>query len=71
MKMQLTESARKFINRGPTMIGIVRAVRFYEHPIEGDESPLVAIFPNGTIRRSPFWDMPDFEEVCDWIQGLK
>lgn len=46
----------------PTLIGIVNGVRFYEHPIYGDESTLIAS-KGDMFGISDFWELPDITEV--------
>lgn len=64
--MALTELASAFLSRNPTLIGIVAGIRFYEHPTYGDESPLVAILPDGRKKLSPYWECPDACELEGW-----
>lgn len=66
MTTELSKLASEFLAKKPTLIGVVLGVRFYEHPTLGDEAPLVAICEDGKKRRTDFWDVPDFDEVCEW-----
>lgn len=59
---QLTDKARAFLARKPTLIGIVAGVHFYEHPAYGDEAPLVAI-AGGKLRRTDCWELPEVEDA--------
>ena len=61
--MTLTENARKFLDRKPTLIASVAGRRFYEHPTKGDESPLVEITREGKVRLSDFWEAPSLEDL--------
>lgn len=65
--MQLSENARKFKLKNPTLIGCVGGFQFYEHPTYGDEHPLLMITPEGKLKDSGFWDMPQLED----LEGLK
>jgi hypothetical protein len=53
---------QNFIDKKPILIGIVRGVKFYEHPIFGDESPLVAIMGD-KCGLTDFWEIPTIEEL--------
>ncbi len=59
----LTENAKKFLARNPTLIGIVLNVRFYEHPEYGDECDLLMILPDGQLQHSGFYELPQEFEV--------
>ncbi|MGL5078786.1 MAG: hypothetical protein ACRDBG_23560 [Waterburya sp.] len=51
--------------QGPELVGEVAGYRFYEHPIRGDEAPLVMITPDGRmVKRTDFWDLPTTEELA-------
>lgn len=63
----LTENAKKFLAQAPTLIGQIAGCKFYEHPVYGDESPMVAIF-NGKKWTSPFYDLPSLGETIDWLE---
>lgn len=59
----LTERAKKFLARNPTLIGRVAEYEFYEHPELGDETDLKVITPDGRLKSSGFYDLPTLEEV--------
>jgi hypothetical protein len=61
--LPLSDNARAFLARNPTMIGVVAGHWFFEHPTMGDESPLVVITPDGKKRLSDFWELPSVEEL--------
>lgn len=46
-----------------TLIGTVSGIRFYEHPYLGDEAPLIAVLPDGTMGDTDFWELPSIDEV--------
>ena len=51
------------------LIGVVAGMTFYEHPLLGDEAPLqILVNEDGNVRleETPWWDLPDREEVEDW-----
>ena len=52
----------KFMAHNPTLIGNVAGYRFYEHPTEGDESPMIVI-GHGLCGLSDYWDLPDITEL--------
>lgn len=58
-----SDKARAFLAKKPTYIGIVAGTRYYEHPEKGDESPLMAITPEGELKLSDFWELPDIHDV--------
>lgn len=39
-----------------TYIGMIEGIRYFEHPIYGDESPLICII-NGTWYQSEDWEV--------------
>ena len=53
----------KFFNRNPTLLGSVSGIHFYEHPVYGDESPLVAKLPDGTVGLTCHWEVPAEHEI--------
>ena len=59
----LSDKAKAFLSKNPTLIGTVAGHRFYEHPDLGDESPLIEITPAGKVRRSEFWEVPDLWDL--------
>ena len=48
-----TENAIAFLAKDPTFLGRVNGVDLYEHPSLGDESPLMAITPEGKVLVPP------------------
>lgn len=62
----LTHNARRFLASKPTLIGSRLGHRFYEHPTRGDEAPLLVITRDGSLKRSPFWEIPSLDEIVDW-----
>ena len=63
----MTPKATKFLAKNPTLICRIHGVRFYEHPTRGDESPLLAILPDGRLIRTDFWDRPHRDDVWDML----
>ncbi len=74
-KLKMTESqpihkifAQKILNKkdflasNPTHVGTVADIRFYECPVRGDESPLIAIKGEHCVLTSDF-DMPCADEM--------
>ena len=59
MNKPFTAKARAFIAKNPTFIGRVNGVDLYEHPTNGDESPLVAVTATGRLRPTDYWELPD------------
>ena len=64
-KMEYSDKAKKFLAKNPTLLGRVMDWNFYEDPIRGDEAPLIAITPEGTVRRTDFWEVPSIDEMID------
>lgn len=62
MNTPKTEKALKLAAMG-TLIGSVCGVPFYEHPVHGDESPLLYITKDGRVKLSDFWELPTVEEL--------
>lgn len=52
----------KISKANPTLIGRVDGIKFYEHPFDGDESPLIIQDRAGWMS-TPFWELPTEEEV--------
>lgn len=63
MNKVLSDKAKAFLAKSPEHIGSVAGYDFYEHPTYGDESPLMMITPDGKIKCSDFWEMPDAFEL--------
>lgn len=53
----LTENAKKFLSKNPTLLGCYNAYRFYECPIHGDESDIKVITREGKYKRTGCYDM--------------
>lgn len=65
----LTDKAKRFLSQQPELMGIVLGYRFYEHPVYGDESPLIVITPEGKKKLSGFYDyVPDMDELLSAIE---
>lgn len=60
MNKPTTPKAIRFMAKKPTYIGTVHGVDLYEHPVLGDESPLVAITPAGRVLSTEHWELPLF-----------
>ena len=60
----------------PTYLMTVAGYRFYEHPHDGDESPMLVEI-DGQFYQTDWWDRPDDEEIegvesfREWGQPLK
>jgi len=61
-----TLNREKLLNLKPTRIGTVNGVRFYEHPIYGDEAPLVMVTKTH-CGLTDFWEMSD---VHNYLENL-
>jgi hypothetical protein len=66
MAQHLFPKAAAFMAKNPTLIGRVGDCNFYEHPTLGDEHALIAVTDEGKKVMTPFYDMPSFNEFCDW-----
>lgn len=52
----------KVMARNPTLMGTTMGFKFYEHPVHGDESPM--IISDGTkCGISHYWEVPSIEEM--------
>lgn len=58
----VSDKAKAFLAKNPTLIGRVNGTDFYEHPTLGDESPLIMVMPSGELRRSEHWELPSADE---------
>jgi hypothetical protein len=63
MQDNLSDKARAFLAKNPTLIGRVLDHSFYEDPQHGDEAPMIMITPEGKLKRTEFWDLPSAEEL--------
>lgn len=54
-----TEKAKKFLSKEPTFLGRVHGCDLYEHPEYGDESRLMAITPDGRVKKTEHWEVPN------------
>lgn len=52
----------KLMKHNPSMIGMVLGIRFYEHPILGDESPLIAVTKD-YCGVTEFYELPTREDI--------
>lgn len=64
---KLTAEAQRFLDFDPKLLAITAGARWYEHPLQGDEVPLVAILPDGRVFGTTFWDVPDGIEAAEWL----
>lgn len=55
----------KLIESKATLIGAVCGVPFYEHPVFGDDCPLLYITKCGMVRLSDYWELPDAMEYAE------
>lgn len=53
---------KDFLASNPNYVGTVADIRFYECPVHGDESPLIAIKGEHCVLTSDF-DMPCADEM--------
>ena len=54
----------KLMASNPHLFATVNGFKFYEHPIHGDESPLMMMQPYGElIEFSDWFDIPDPDEL--------
>lgn len=68
MNKPTTDKAKAFLNKKPTLIGRVRGYDLYESPTMGDESPLIAITPDGRVKKTYHWELPSYEEAEDLLE---
>lgn len=66
MNKPTTKAAEAFMSRKPTFIGRVNGIDLYEHPVYGDESPLVAMTAEGLVKRTSNWELPDAMDGVDF-----
>ena len=59
-------SFKKLMFYNPTLIGMSLGIRFYVHPLKGDEAPLI-IVKERKAYISDFFEMPSFDELTDII----
>lgn len=56
---ELSDIAKAFLRREPELLGLVMGHYFYEDPVHGDESPLWMISPEGKLKRTCCWEVPE------------
>jgi hypothetical protein len=60
------------ITQGATLIGNVAGVYYYEHPVHGDESTLIAV--SHKVKRAistELWELPDVVESLFYLADLE
>lgn len=63
MQDKLSDKARAFLERKPTLIGRVLGYAFYESPTYGDEAPMLMITPEGKLKHTEFYELPSADEL--------
>ncbi len=58
-----TINRQKVLKHNPTLIGVVNGIKFFEHPVHGDEVGLIAITETEAFQ-TDWYDLP---ELCDLI----
>jgi hypothetical protein len=61
------EKWKKLQRHNPTFLKEVCGVSFYEHPLLGDEYPVIAVMPDGQIM-DDWWDIPTEDEMRDILE---
>lgn len=62
MNRPVTDKAKR-IAKEATLMGNVAGVPFYEHPVYGDESPLLYITKDGRVKLSDHYELPTYDEL--------
>ncbi|MCP4366350.1 MAG: hypothetical protein GY800_13785 [Planctomycetes bacterium] len=60
---KLYPNAKKLMTRNPAKIGTVAGHRYYEHPDYGDETYLLCVTPDGKLKHSAHWELPESYDV--------
>lgn len=55
----LSDKAKAFLAKDPTLLGVVLGHQFYEDPTYGDERSMWMITPEGKLKRTHWWDLPE------------
>ena len=65
MKVYKRIDKAKFMAKNPTLIGVVGALTFYEHPTYGDEIGLIAVsnIVENLAIQTDYYDLPTLEEL--------
>ena len=66
----LSPKAKNFLAKKPSLIVTVLGVRFYEHPIHGEDVPLVAITKDGKVRSTAFMEIPSEDDVEYFLESI-
>ena len=57
-------SASDYIKKhNPCLIGNNKLGSWYEHPLYGDESPVLLETPDNKIHKTIWWEMPDIDST--------
>lgn len=56
-------------SHNPTLIGCVGGYRFYEHPLFGDEAPLLAENEDGAWGNTHHFEPPSVDEIVELTQA--
>ncbi len=64
MQAELSDKARAFLAKNPTVVGRVLGCNVYEHPTLGDEAPLLMITSEGQLRVLSFYELPSEDELA-------
>jgi len=67
--MKLYPNAAKLMSRNPTLMGIVAGYRFYESPTYGDEAPFLMITPEGKLKHTDCFELPEAQDIGYYDPG--
>jgi len=62
IKITKRYNKQKVMATKPTLMGVVIGIKFYEHPVFGDEVPLIAD-TDKQFGLSEFWEIPPLIEL--------
>ena len=63
--VDLSEKAKQFLAQQPTLLATIGGYGLYECPVYGDEGFIMAITPNGRLKRTGFIEIPIDDEILD------
>tara|TARA_R100000742_G_C4261904_1_gene79709 strand:- start:208 stop:414 length:207 start_codon:yes stop_codon:yes gene_type:complete len=58
----------RIFNLNPSLIGTVKGFKFYEHPLYGDEEPLMVVTPDKEfLEFTEFYELPTIDDIELWL----
>ena len=59
----------QFLAKKPYFMASIGGAGLYEHPIHGDEAPIMAVFKDGRVIETDFYELDDID--AEYIAELQ